>query len=115
MSRREVIILTDDIDGSDHDVRTVAFSLERNSYTIDLSALNRDRLAAALAPFMAVARRRTERGGNRIVRSESSAAANQSAFNRRVRTWSAQQGNPLAERGKVPQAAVDAYLATGLR
>lgn len=115
VSRREVVILTDDLDGTDHEVRTVAFSFERGNYQIDLSGPNRDRFAAALAPFIAAARPHSDRQAARTASGTRSAAADRSAFNRRVREWSASQGEPIADRGRVPQTAVDAYHAAGLR
>ena len=50
-------ILIDDLDGSTDSVTTRRFGLEDVSYEIDLSPANRERLRAALAPFIAAGRR----------------------------------------------------------
>ena len=50
-------ILVDDLDGSTGDVATHRFGLGNLRYEIDLSPANRDRLRAALAPFIAAGRR----------------------------------------------------------
>ncbi|KJL45568.1 Lsr2 dimerization domain-containing protein, partial [Microbacterium trichothecenolyticum] len=57
MSRTTRVILVDDIDGSEDDVREVAFSLDGKSYAIDLSAANRTDLEAALQPYVGAARK----------------------------------------------------------
>jgi hypothetical protein len=50
-------ILVDDLDGSRAST-TVEFGLDRQTYAIDLSQQNADRLRAALAEFVAAARER---------------------------------------------------------
>ena len=56
MSRTSRVILVDDIDGSEDDVRAVTFALDGKSYEIDLSAANFAELEAALRPFVGAAR-----------------------------------------------------------
>ncbi|MEU8075917.1 Lsr2 family protein [Catellatospora citrea] len=112
MARRTIVVSTDDLDGSDADVESTRFSYQGVAYEIDLSAPNRDSLAAALAPFIAAGRRSAD--GNGKGSGPRPAAEGQAAFNRRVRDWSATRGEPVAERGRIPQKIVDAYLASGL-
>ncbi|GAB4054858.1 Lsr2 dimerization domain-containing protein [Catellatospora paridis] len=114
MARRSIVVTTDDIDGSDTDIRNTRFSYEGNGYQIDLSAANHDALAAALAPFIAAARRSLDRSGRGALPGSPAVRSDQAGFNRRVRDWSADQGQPVAERGRIPQAIVDAYLAAGV-
>ncbi|GAA1387822.1 histone-like nucleoid-structuring protein Lsr2 [Catellatospora chokoriensis] len=113
MARRTIVVSTDDLDGSDASVESTRFSYEGVAYEIDLSAPNRALLAAALAPFIAAGRRSLD--GNGKGRGARPTADGQAAFNRRVRDWSATRGEPVAERGRIPQKTVDAYLAAGLR
>ena len=58
MATRTFLRLVDDINGSEaEDVRTISFALERRSYSIELGDETRAMLEAALAPYVAVARR----------------------------------------------------------
>ena len=57
MARREIIVLQDDLDGSEKDVRVVKFGFEGVNYEIDLGPANFDKLAQVLAPYVAVARK----------------------------------------------------------
>ena len=50
---------TDDLDGSEDDVSTVLFALDKINYEIDLSAANDARLRDKLAKFLATSRSAT--------------------------------------------------------
>ncbi|MEV5068859.1 Lsr2 family protein [Microbacterium sp. LMI12-1-1.1] len=50
--RTTKVILVDDIDGSEEDVRTVTFALENRLYEVDLSPANAEALEAALRPYL---------------------------------------------------------------
>jgi hypothetical protein len=56
LAAREVIILTDDLDGTDG-AETVQFSVDGTSYEIELAPKNRARFDKALAPYLESARR----------------------------------------------------------
>lgn len=60
MSRVTEVRLVDDIDGSNAS-ETVTFGLDRRQYEMDLSTRNAAKLRAALAPFVASARRSSGR------------------------------------------------------
>ncbi|WP_020523020.1 histone-like nucleoid-structuring protein Lsr2 [Catelliglobosispora koreensis] len=117
MARREIVVLQDDLDGSEKDVRVVKFGFEGVSYEIDLSPGNFDKLAQALAPFVAVARKDAKRAASGPApRSKGLSAAEQRAFNQRVRDWAkTQKGQKVSERGRVPAKLIEAYHAAGLR
>lgn len=117
MARREIVVLQDDLDGSEKDVRTVKFGFEGVSYEIDLGPKNFDKLAQALSPYVSKARKDSSRraGGAHPAKSKSMSAAEQRAFNQRVREWAKSQGEPVSERGRVPGKLIDAYHAAGLR
>jgi hypothetical protein len=113
VARRTTVVLTDDLDGSDTDVRSTRFGYDGLNYAIDLSTTNYEKLSEALAPFIATARKDTAQPSSGKA-ATIQPGSDQAAFNRRVREWSAAQGKPVAERGRVPQSALDAYLAAGL-
>jgi hypothetical protein len=116
MARREIVVLQDDLDGSEKDVRTVKFGFEGVNYEIDLGPKNFDKLAEALAPYVSKARKdSTRRGGGQAAKSKSMSAAEQRAFNQRVREWAKSQKQKVSERGRVPAKLIDAYHAAGLR
>jgi hypothetical protein len=117
MARREIVVLQDDLDGSEKDVRSVKFGFEGISYEIDLGPTNFDKLAQALAPFVKAARKDalSRRAGAQTVKSKGLSAAEQRAFNQRVREWAKSQKMKVSERGRVPAKFIDAYHAAGLR
>lgn len=118
MARREIVVLQDDLDGSEKDVRSVKFGFEGVNYEIDLGPANFDKLAQALAPFVKAARKEssTRRAGTQVVKAKGLSAAEQRAFNQRVREWAKSQKKwKVSERGRVPAKMVDAYHAAGLR
>ncbi|MEV4417997.1 Lsr2 family protein [Catellatospora sp. NPDC049609] len=115
MARREIVTLEDDLDGSEGDVRTVKFGFEGVSYEIDLGPANHDKLALALAPFVAAARKENgRRGASSSVKPKELSAAEQRAFNQRVREWAKAQGQEVNDRGRVAAKIVEAYKAAGL-
>jgi Lsr2 len=116
MARREIVVLQDDLDGSEKDVRSVKFGFEGVNYEIDLGPANFDKLAQALAPYVSAARKDSaRRGSTQAVKSKSMSAAEQRAFNQRVREWAKSQKQKVSERGRVPAKLIDAYHAAGLR
>ncbi len=56
MSRRTLVVMTDDIDGQDAD-ETVRFALDGIEYEIDLRHANANKLRAAMEPFVGAARK----------------------------------------------------------
>ena len=109
MATRTFVTITDDIDGSE-DAQTVSFAFEGKSYSIDLAAANRDKLEAALAPFIAKARH----GSAPTIRG--AAKANERDYDiSRLREWAAENNVTLPQRGRIPQAIVDEYKRSGGR
>lgn len=106
MTRELVEHIYDDIDGtliteSDRG-RTVAFSIDRASYEIDLTAAHAEELEEGLRPFIKVARKQKgHHPGNPAARSSSSL--------NNVRTWARKHGYTLSDRGRVPYEIMDAY------
>ena len=117
MARREIIVLQDDLDGSEKNVRVVKFGFEGVSYEIDLGPTNFDKHAQALAPFVAVARKdsTSRRVAGMTVKAKGMTASEQRAFNQRVRDWAKSRKEKVSERGRVPAKLIEAYHAAGLR
>lgn len=135
MAIKEILELTDDIDGSPAQ-RTVRFGLEGVDYEIDLSEANAAGLEAALAPYLDVARRAAprragratgarrplparpaapvekaaepapERGRKRRQASGPRASKDETSA---IRAWAAENGFTVAERGRIPGAIRQAW------
>ncbi|KQR25778.1 histone-like nucleoid-structuring protein Lsr2 [Microbacterium sp. Leaf151] len=103
MATRTYTSITDDIDGSE-DASPVTFAFDGTSYSIDLSARNRKKLEDALALFIehgtrdGTSGKRTPKGSPTWNREE-------------LKAWAKENGHKVSDRGRVPQAIVDAYLA----
>jgi len=104
MSKNVSVIVTDDLDGSEH-AETVTFGFDGVTYEIDLAKKNRAKLEKALAPFIE-AGRRVPRGGRRAGRS-GGASADRSA----VRAWAKSAGLQVSERGRVSAEVMRQYEA----
>lgn len=103
----EKTIRIDDIDGSTEDVSTVRFSLGKDSWEIDLSRNNRERLDDVLTEYIAHARR-VRRAPKRATNGRS----NDGATRRKViRQWATDQGHDVSPSGKIPDDIVAAYEA----
>jgi hypothetical protein len=110
MAQKVTVELVDDLDGrsiSEGDGRTIVFALENKTYEIDLSSGNADRLSAALAPFIDVARR-VGSGAHAVSRSRRTRGSADLAV---VRAWASENGHSVSARGRVPSAVLEAYAA----
>ena len=96
-------VLVDDMDGGPADV-TIAFTIESESYSLDLSNKNADLFWAALEPFLTAA------AGSRNTRMEviqgELAGVEQRAA---VRAWARKQGFDVADRGRIPADIQEAF------
>ena len=115
MARQVITTLIDDLDGKPAD-RTVEFSLDGTSYTIDLSDANAGKLRKALDPFISagsrVGRGGSGRGPGRPASAATGRAGNDRDQNRQIREWAVANGYTVSERGRIPQNVTDAYRAT---
>lgn len=109
MAQKAVVELVDDLDGGPAD-ETVAFALDGVDMLIDLSSENAARLRDALAEFVGHARRT----GGRKPRKRTAGAkgngtpapTNGKPDTQAIRDWARQQGETVADRGRIPQALV---------
>ncbi|MCW2863074.1 MAG: hypothetical protein JWP48_4782 [Actinoallomurus sp.] len=106
MAQKVERFLVDDLDGGKAD-ETVQFALDRNSFEIDLSAVNAGWLRASLQPFVARARKldppRRRGAGSRSAKSRVRSAE--------IRAWAKAQGIKLSDRGRIPALVVERYDA----
>jgi hypothetical protein len=103
--------LVDDLDGSEA-AETVQLSLDKQTYEIDLSAANSERLRENLARFVDAA---TPSKGSRAVSAKRGRKANVSSTNKRdvqaIRDWAAKAGLQVSARGRIATTVQDAYDA----
>ena len=95
MAKTVSVVVTDDLDGTP-DAETVAFSVEGQSYEIDLSQKNLAKLQKSLQPFMDAGRRTALRKTARPTRGPG-ARIDRAA----VRAWATAQGLQVSERGRI--------------
>jgi hypothetical protein len=104
--------LVDDLDGSKAE-RTVAFSWDGKSYSIDLSRKNIAALERSLQPFIAAARRthpsRQARGRGR--RTARGGAIENTRDSRLIREWARANGYQVSDRGRIGAEIITAYQA----
>ena len=108
MAKQTTVTVTDDLDGTAN-ATEVTFSLDGESWTIDLSARNRAALEKALKPYIAKAtkqgRRRpaasAKKTGRRVARTDLAA----------VRDWAKRNGHQVSDRGRISAAVQQAYDA----
>lgn len=87
------------------EVDTHQFSLDGVSYAIDLTPENYAKLAEALNPFIAVARKQARSQSARQRR----ASGNSSEDTAAIRAWAKENGRDINDRGRVPAAIREAY------
>lgn len=105
MAQKVVYLLTDDLDGGDAS-STVTFGLDSATYEIDLSDAHADELRAALAPYVAVARKV---GGRKAARGASRRGGNGEVSANQIRSWAVAQGMTVSSRGRVSAEVREAY------
>jgi hypothetical protein len=111
VARREIVIITDDLDGSEG-AETVKFGLDGVQYEIDLAEKNATKLREALAPYIAVARKAGRGGvvvGGRVARGRGATPDREQ--NKAIRAWAKREGKNISDRGRIPQEIVEEYHA----
>lgn len=109
MARKIVHQLVDDLDGTILEVgdgETIYFSLDGNSYEIDLTEDNARQLRDALQPFI-TAGRRAQRPTGRV----SAKRAPRTEDTALIRAWAQANGHAVSTRGRIPADVVAAYNA----
>ncbi|ROR90959.1 histone-like nucleoid-structuring protein Lsr2 [Nocardioides aurantiacus] len=109
MAQRTVVTLVDDLDGTeidDGEGETVTFALDGQTYTIDLTSSNAEKLRSALQAYVAAGTRLS--GGRRGSRPTSASSGPKAS---EVRAWATAQGIDVPARGRIPQQVKDQYEA----
>jgi len=105
--------LVDDLDGSKAE-RTVDFSWEGKSYSIDLSRKNIAALQKSLQPYLEAARKTGPSGAGRGRRGRSAAPGRPGRRNgdmSAVRAWARANGYEVSDRGRIGAEIVSAFDA----
>ena len=105
MATRTLVVLEDDIDGSQATV-TVHFALDGTEYTIDLSGGNAEKLRGDMEKWIKAAKKV---GVRRSRKTTSSTGVDLKA----VRAWAASNKIELSSRGRVPRSVIEQYHAAG--
>lgn len=112
MSRKTIELLVDDLDGmvlEPGEGATVTFGLDKRSYEIDLSTSHAQELRDALAPYVQAGRSVGGRASSRVRRTDT---RQRSGYNlSAIRQWAQENGHDVPDRGRVPNAVIDAYNA----
>ncbi len=108
MAKHTTVTVTDDLDGSAN-AKEVTFSLNGQSWSIDLSAKNRSALEKALKPYIAKA---TKQGRPRPSSSAKKTTRRASRTDlAAVRDWAKSNGHQVSDRGRVSATVQQAYDA----
>lgn len=116
MARKELVILTDDLDDSEIeptavDRPTVHFGIDGVEYEIDLGAANQAKLREILGEYVE-AGRRTSGSSVRKGRKPApvtSGSTNSRAENAAIREWAEASGIDVNARGRLPKEVIERY------
>jgi hypothetical protein len=106
MAQKVQVSLVDDLDGG-RAAETVTFGLDGTTYQIDLSAANAATLRAALATYIAAARRPSGRRGG--IRATTTRPAPDREYNQQIRVWARSRGLKVPPRGRIPSEVIEAF------
>jgi len=112
MARRTMVVLTDDVDGSEA-VETVVFGLDGVQYEIDLSEANAAALRRAAGLYIENGRRTGGRRGTPAATVAASAPRTSGVNSVAVRAWARAHGIDVPARGRVKAEIVEQFLAAG--
>lgn len=101
MAQRVQVVLIDDVDNGPA-AETITFAVDGVQYEIDLSSTHAAELRAAMAPWVAAARK---------VASRSSGKARSGSDTSKVRAWAKAHGYDVSERGRISATVRSAYDA----
>jgi hypothetical protein len=107
MAQKIQVLLVDDIDGSDAS-ETVSFGIDGNSYEIDLTEENASKLRAAVALYVAHARRAGRSAPPSSAVRKLGRPAGRTDI-QAIREWARENGQQVSDRGRIPGSIMDAY------
>jgi Lsr2 len=106
MAQKTVVILSDDIDGSEAN-ETINFALDGAEYEIDLNEGHANELREALARFTNAGRKVSGGRGRPAGRKSSGSGLDTKA----VRLWAIDNGFQVNTRGRIQQDIIEKYQA----
>ena len=109
MAKVTRVELIDDLDGTsleDKNAETVEFSIDGQSYVIDLSKTNAKMLREDFYKYTQKATKQTTRASSERKPSGSGRSAEELAH---VRTWAKENGHEVNERGRIKKDILDAF------
>jgi len=107
MAKKTVVLLEDDIDGSEA-TETLSFALDGSEYEIDLNDGHANELREALERFTNAGRKVSGGRGRPVARTKSSGGGPDA---KAVRMWAAENGIPVNTRGRIQAEVVEKYEA----
>lgn len=114
MAKRVHVLLEDDLDGSPAE-ETVTFSLDGQSYEIDLSGDHARQLRDSLAEFVGHARKTGSNGSTRTRQPRTGSGRSAARVDREqvraIRDWARRDGREVSDRGRIAAPIVEAYNA----
>ena len=96
-------ILIDDLDGSEAN-QTIAFVINGDAYTIDLSNDNANKFFTDIQPYVKAAQNR-KRQKISVIQGEVIAVEQRSA----IREWAKKNGLEISARGRIPKEIIEAF------
>ncbi|MDQ0673980.1 hypothetical protein QFZ36_001541 [Pseudarthrobacter siccitolerans] len=106
MAIKQIMILVDDLDGSDAD-ETVSFALDGNPYEIDLNSSHAEELRSILRPYVEAGRKEAPRARTKRRPTRENIAPTTA----QVRAWAQAQGITVNNRGRVGAEILAQYEA----
>lgn len=107
MAKKTVVVLEDDIDGSEAS-ETLSFALDGSEYVIDLNEVHANELRGALSRFTDAGRRVSGGRGRPAPRTKSSQGGPDA---KAVRMWAVENGIQVNTRGRIQAEVVEKYEA----
>jgi hypothetical protein len=110
MAQKISVALTDDLDGTEA-TETVRFSIDGNSYEIDLNAMNAAHMRDVIGRYTGAARRV---GGNKPRSASSDIGRKRPADpeNAKIRDWAISRGIKVGTHGRIPEHIRAMYEST---
>jgi nucleoid-associated protein Lsr2 len=110
VSRKVIVEVTDDLDGSKAD-ESVHFSLDGTNYEIDLSKKNAAKLRAGLEPYLKAAQKVGRAHAHPVAGRRGGPATIDRAQNQAIRAWAQRKGLNVSPRGRISQTIIEQYQA----
>ncbi|NUT72760.1 Lsr2 family protein [Pseudarthrobacter sp. C4D7] len=107
MAKKTVVVLEDDIDGSEAS-ETVSFALDGSEYVIDLNEGHANELRGVLARFTDAGRKVSGGRGRPAARTKSSQGGPDA---KAVRMWAVENGIQVNTRGRIQAEVIEKYEA----